>query len=68
MTGSPAVVPAVPKEKARVGERVIIGEYPTYEEARKAVEALKVEVPRKYINPRIRYRGKRYVVTAMRVA
>jgi len=68
MTESPAVVPAVPKEKARVGERVIIGEYPTYEEARKAVEALKVEIPRKYINPRIRYRGKRYVVTGMRVA
>jgi hypothetical protein len=67
MTGSPAVVPAVPKEKARIGERVIIGEYPTYEEAKKVVEALKVE-PRKYINPRIRYRAGKYLVTAMRIA
>lgn len=61
------MVPAVKKTEARKGERAVIGEYATYEEARRAIEALKVETPRKWVNPRIRMRTGKWVVTAMRI-
>jgi len=60
-------VPVMPKRTARIGQRVVVGTYATYEEARKAVEATKAEVPRKFFMPRIRIRGDKYIVTAMKL-
>lgn len=53
--------------RARKGQRTIIGEYLTYDEARRAIQALQAETPRKWLNPRIRMRTGKWVVTAMRV-
>lgn len=57
----------VTREKYRPGLRYAVFSTPSYEEARQYIERLKREVPKVWLNPRIKMSDNEYVVTALYV-